>query len=165
MTDPNTAVPDVIVLAPVPDPMEKKIEEHLAWGHINFEGTNGLVHNNCRAMEFESADEMNAWFKEHVGHFAAQVNITDGSIICIVDRVMDDDMREVMELKGEALSRIMAELKAQRDEAKEKQKAEEDRRTAELEDLVALGKKCKDNHGAVIEENAKLKKQLKAKAK
>ncbi len=140
---------------------EAKLEASLAFGYINLESSNGLVHNNCKALSFQSVDAFNRWFETNPGTFAVQVNVSAQDIICIVDRVLSDEEQEILRDRGEAINQIMAERRALREKANADAKALEDKRTEELETLVELGKKCQHNHGAVIEDNAKLKKEIK----
>lgn len=140
---------------------KKSLGEFINWGHINFESANGLIHSNCRAVEFKTAEEMNKYFEDNIGTFATQIFAVGDRCIAIVNRRLDEEGQAIMQDHGDAIRKYVEEAGKKRAEAKEKEEAELKERVANLERLQELGKKCEHNHGAVIEENQKLKKEVK----
>lgn len=115
-------------------------------------------------MEFADVAEMNAWAKEHKddGMFAVQTNVcSDGRVVAFIQQTMNDEqLQELQEFSYE-----YEQFKEKRKEQKLKAMAEEEaaktKAITDSKELQELGKKCRDNHGSVIEENVKLKKELK----
>lgn len=150
--------------------MSDDVLDHFKAGHINT--SLGLhAHSGARAMEFESADDMNAWFQEHgLGLIVVHVEpfaqvLPDGTMrtrffVMVVKQLSNEQTDRMAKIQG-----IIAQELAKLDEAEEAQKeadaAAKAKELAEERELQALGRKCRDNHGGVIEENAKLRKENK----
>lgn len=141
--------------------IKDKLGEFLEWGHINFESANGVIQSNCKAVEFQTADEMNKWFADSPGVFATQIFPMDGKLVAICNRVMDEEEQADLSARADAIRKYVEEAKAKRQEAKLLEEKTLEERAAEQERLIEVGKKCEHNHGAVIEENQKLKRDLK----
>lgn len=144
--------------------IRKGLDEFLNWGHINFESANGVIQSNCRAIGFAGSSEqiaaaMNEYFEKHPGTFAAQIFTDGGGTIAIVNRTMTEEDQAILADSADVIRDLTAQRKKARDDAKLKEEEELKARVAKLEELQKLGEKCVSNHGAVIEDNSKLKKE------
>jgi hypothetical protein len=134
-------------------------------GHINVDLTDTAA-SSCRALGFSGTQQMNEFFeREGDGLIVVYIGVMSDGIVALVAQTMSDEERqELMEVQYLVAEQMEVRRKA-REEAKAKageatRKLEEDRRA-----LVELGRKCRDNHAAVIEENTRLKKELKREKK
>lgn len=152
----------VVKHEPTPEEVaaETKLRESLEWGHISLEAKNGIVHSNCKAVQFQSVEAMNKYFKDNPGLFSVQTDVSASDIVCIVDRVLSKEEQDILNDQGTALQEILERKRKERAEAAQAQKDFEDNRLKQMDDLMELGKKCQANHGAVIEDNKKYKKQI-----
>lgn len=150
--------------------MEKMEQMKVHLGGISIESPNGVNYSGTKAMEFESIEAMNAWFEGNFGHLVVQLFPhtrveKDGAlrtgIVAIVAKVFDEE--ELQELAD--INAIVGELKAKRKAEREAQELEnqlaQQKHEDDLKELQALGRKCRENHGGVIEDNIRLKKEVK----
>lgn len=125
-------------------------------GDINFMAGRENV-SNCRALHFFTARGMNKWFANNHGYLVVQAGSNFWGHNLIVGKVLSDEeyaeMMEIMELVN-----IERDKRAQaRREQEDKRKEAEEAAKQEQLDLLELGKKCRENHAAIIEENRKMK--------
>ncbi len=137
-----------------------KLDEELLFGHIALESDKGIVTSACKALAFDTADAMNAYFEKHQGLFCNQVLTANNQIVAIVNKVFSEEQQQMLEDKADIIRDLEAAKAKERHEAKLEAERINVEAKKEIDRLVALGRKCDANHGAVIEDNAKMKKEL-----
>lgn len=170
----NDAIDDTIkqMTSPPVDP-EVKLQKSIDFGAIAFESDRGVIQSNCMAKLFwptygeggvlvKGADEaLNEYCKNNIGLIAVQMMaMSDGLLMCIFNRVLDQDEQDILRDKQEVIQQLLAEKKKLREEAHQAEMDANDKRLKELEDLQEQGLKCRHNHAAVIDENQLLKKEV-----
>jgi hypothetical protein len=140
---------------------DKKLEATLAWGHINFESDKGITQSNVKAFAFATVHEMNEWFEKNPGHFAVQVMGVRDYIVCLINKVLSSEEQQLLEDRADAIAKIMEEKRLAREEAEKLTEEGQAKARAEVDRLMNLGRKCEHNHGAVLKEIDKFKKEVK----
>lgn len=144
---------------------EKKPESPAAaiqLGKIAVESPNGVNYSGVKAMEFTTAAAMNEWAEQNFGTMVVQVvPLADGSVLAFVAKILSDE--EIQEMAD--INAIVAEEKERRKMARQAAEIEArnaaDKAAEERRELEKLGRNCRDNHGAVMDDNAKLRKEVK----
>ena len=139
------------------------------FGYLHTDFTNSSAYSHSKLMEFAHADLLNEWFKENRGYIVHALGVRKGSTAhglhdlyyVLVNKIRTDEeiqeSQDIASIVEEQLEKKRSErMKAQLDAEEAREKAEQVRA-----ELLELGRKCKDNHGAVIEDNIKLKKEVK----
>ncbi len=150
---------EIEVHGKAPEPVEVKPPP---FGHISLHMDGGRIYSRTKAVTFDSPDEMNGYFEENKGLIVVMTSIlADGSIVCLLAKGMSDvEIQELQEYQAD-LDRLREARWADRRKAETEQKIAEEKRLQDERDLQLLGRKCRENHGSVIEDNASLKKEVK----
>lgn len=129
-------------------------------GHIPF-SMHGHGQSNCLAIQFESAHAMNNWFESNRGCNLLYLQPHGNGTLAIVSRVMSkEEWQEYQDIQVE-VSAAIAKRREARQMAEMELEVKKQEAEREARELQVVGRRCREHHGAVIEENTKLKKELK----
>lgn len=134
-------------------------------GKINIAHSRG-VYSGVKLERFSEWEDLNRFFEKFGGQGVVmtelpQVDPKTGEILVFISKnYSDEEIAELNEISN-LISAEMEKRKALRAENEAKIEAERIRQQVEAKRLQEVGRKCESNHGQVIEENSKLKKQLK----
>lgn len=156
---------DVKVNALPEDTVEKL--EHRKFFDGSFGMTvDGRGYAAVRAASFGTVEEMLAFFDRQNGEgrgylIVGTPPVLNGRLVVFFTSVVDDETMELIQAHGEAVAQLREKI---REEVRTREAAAEEMRQKieeEQQRLRSLGERCEHNHGAVIEENSKLKAELK----
>jgi proline racemase len=132
-------------------------------GFINIGGTFNGHYSKCSVKEFMGFDgpidkAINGFFEVNRGFLVVDVKYGGSNALVFYTKTLDDRETHVLTKYAQALEdKVREELAAEEAEEEKRLQAEELKKDAERQ-LIELGRRCQENHGAVIEENRKLKK-------
>lgn len=136
-------------------------------GHIDVDLGHGQSVPACRVMEFESSDAMNSFFEQNRNFLATRIftrrrAFNEGEVLCVlISQRYTEEQYDDMILVQQVMDEQLAKLRASREEQKEKDAEAAVAQERDEKELKELGKRCREHHANVIDENAKLKKELK----
>lgn len=146
---------------------EKKLQEgdpapnRFGMGHINVSFNSQINYSNVKPMTFERVEDLEAALKDKPGHIVVWMgNDKFGNIVVLVSRELsDEEINELHEWQGD-LERLRNERRMERAKATIAQKEAEAAAEKEQQNLIAEGRTCREHHGALIEDNRKLKSEV-----
>ena len=128
-------------------------------GPIAFADTRGYF-SGCTVVPFTDEKDMTRWFENNLGFMLVNLVEFDGHLLGVVSPIhTPEEIQEMNELQAE-LQASLEKKRAQRE--KDRQEREKAEKAAEIEEkrLAGVGRACEQNHGAVIEENRKLREEV-----
>jgi len=132
-------------------------------GPIAFADTRGYF-SGCTVVPFTDEKDMNRWFENNLGFMLVNVvtmATPEGTtLLGIVSPIhTPEEITEMQEIQAEVQA-ALEKRRAQRE--KDRQEREKAEKAAEIEEkrLAGVGRACEQNHGAVIEENRKLREEV-----
>ncbi len=161
------ASPDVSLVPPpeVPAATVPPAPVKPPFGFISLHMDGGRIYSGTQLMRFDRYNEMNEYFEEHTGLLVVTMfpmhGLTGSHILALVATGISDEEREELMAYQQDLNRLRDERHAAKNAAKEHAAIAEAKRLNDERELQALGRKCRENHGAVLEDNHKLRKENK----
>ena len=142
--------------------VEAKAEPGVGAGFVNFVIPGVGPQPGCRVKRFLTAGDLNEWAEQNRGLVIVSLHGDgEGGLFAVVARVYgESDLAEEMEVQQEA-RRLVAERRAIKEKSQEADALARIEREKEENRLRDLGRKCAKDHGGVIEDNSRLKKELK----
>lgn len=116
----------------------------------------------CKMEVFESTTDLNKFFEENKGFLVVDIiPRANGQLVVLYNKALNDEEMEMLTQYQSDWEEFREQKMASRREADALEKAAEKKLETEKLELQELGRKCRDNHAAVIEDNQKLKAELK----
>ena len=127
-------------------------------GKINVADVRGH-YSHCKAIHFDTAAEMNAFFEEHQQRLVVDIKPQpDGGFLVLYTGVLtEEEIKEFQEVQEEA-RRLINERKKARLEEETKREEEKHKQELEAKRLQEVGRKCEQHHKPLIEEKRDAKK-------
>jgi hypothetical protein len=143
-------------------PSEKKLlDKHgMPWepvGPIHISGEINGSYTFARAVEFDTADEMNAFFESMTNVVVVKVFARGDSIFVLYTRELTREELEDIQEWDKQRRNFFAQRAAERREKKRSELLEEHKKAEETERLAEAGKKCLDHHGHLVKQLRKLR--------
>jgi hypothetical protein len=146
------------------DPSKSTLPEERSFivnrpGQINKVG--GYV--GCALLQFSSPLSVNDFFKEHANLLVVDIWVTPMpyAITVLYTNALDNVELEEFNAFSREWSIKKRERDAERAKAERERATKQDAAEAEVRALVEKGKKCRDNHDAVLKQVDELKREVK----
>lgn len=118
-------------------------------GKMNFVSERGHF-SGCKVVELaDNASALNAYFNENPGLLVVEMihkPATD-SVLLVLSKVLTDEEVQDMNDYATAARELADKRKAVREAAQAEQAVKDAAAAAEEKELIALGRRCRENHG------------------